>query len=74
MGVELDPRDERRIWISRVVWGDRAAGGVYRTTDGGATWEDITGDLPYRKPLVLRFNAETGHLWAGGVGLFRIRQ
>jgi photosystem II stability/assembly factor-like uncharacterized protein len=74
VGLEVDPQDERRIWISRVNWGETAGGGVQRTTDGGATWEDITGELPYVKPMVLRYNAETRELWAGGVGLFRAKQ
>ena len=50
------------------------AGGVYKTTDGGASWQNITGDLPYVKPLVLRFNSTTNELWAAGVGLFKIKQ
>ncbi|MCX7007736.1 MAG: hypothetical protein NTY53_10900 [Kiritimatiellaeota bacterium] len=55
-------------------WGDSANGGVYRTTDGGASWQEITGTLPYRKPMILRYNATTHDLWAGGVGLYRIKQ
>ncbi|MBM4038231.1 MAG: hypothetical protein FJ290_06915 [Planctomycetes bacterium] len=45
--------------------------GLCKSTDGGATWRDITSDLPYVKPLLLRFNPATGDLWAGGVGLFK---
>lgn len=74
VGLELHPADENAIYLSKVSWGSAAAGAVYRTTDGGATWQDITGDLPYCKPTVLRFNPATDELWAGGVGLFKIRQ
>jgi len=74
VGLELHPHEEGTIWLSKVAWGSAAIGGVYGTTDGGRTWTDITGDLPYRKPLVLRYDASTGELWAGGVGLFRLRQ
>jgi photosystem II stability/assembly factor-like uncharacterized protein len=74
VGLEVDPRDARTIWLSRVTWDSRAEGSVHRTSDGGATWQDITGDLPYCKPTVLRFNPATDELWAGGVGLFKIRQ
>jgi len=74
VGLTLDPADERRIWISRVNWDSTAEGGVYRTNDGGGTWEEITGDLPCRKPLVLRYNPATRELWAGGPGLFRTAQ
>jgi photosystem II stability/assembly factor-like uncharacterized protein len=74
VGLEIDPRDERALWISRVTWGTAAVGGVYKTTDAGTTWQEITGDLPYCKPTVLRLNPTTGELWAGGVGLFRLKQ
>lgn len=36
----LDPRDPRRLVISVV------GGTVYRSSDGGAHWESITGNLP----------------------------
>ena len=74
VGLEADPRDLKTLWLSRVTWGEDALGGVYRTRDGGETWQDITGDLPYRKPICLRFNPATQELWAVGVGAFRIRQ
>jgi photosystem II stability/assembly factor-like uncharacterized protein len=74
IGLEVDPRDEKTLWISTTTWDGSSNGGVYKTTDGGATWQDITGDLPYVKPLVLRFNPLTSELWAGGVGLFRLKQ
>jgi photosystem II stability/assembly factor-like uncharacterized protein len=74
VGLEVDPQDEKRIWFSRVTWGSGSGGGVYRTTDGGATWQEITGDIPYRKPLVLRYNPTTRELWAGGVGLYKLKQ
>jgi len=73
-GLAIDPRDERRIWLSRVTWGEAPVGGVWRTTDGGATWEDITAALPNPKPLVLRYDPDARELWAGGPGLFRIAQ
>jgi len=74
VGIETHPTDEDTIWLSKVGWSSRAVGGVYKTTDGGETWDDITGDLPCCKPLVLRFDAASGELWAGGVGLFKLRQ
>jgi len=74
VGLEIDPQDEKTLWISRVTWGTAAVGSVHKTSDGGATWQEITGDIPYRKPLVLRLNPATGELWAGGVGLFKLKQ
>jgi photosystem II stability/assembly factor-like uncharacterized protein len=74
VGLEVDPRDPRTIWISTGTWNGDADGAVYKTTDDGATWQDITGNLPYVKPQILRFNPETNELWAGWVGLYKIRQ
>lgn len=74
VGLEIDPRDERTIWLSRVTWRSKAAGGVYKTEEGGTTWREITADLPPCKPIVLRFNAATNEVWAGGVGLFDLAQ
>ena len=48
--------------------------GLEEPANGGKTWQDITGDRPYCKPLILRFNPATRELWAGGVGLFKLKQ
>jgi photosystem II stability/assembly factor-like uncharacterized protein len=70
MGLEEDPRDSKTLWISF----DSGKGGVYKTTDGGVSWKEITGNLPYIYPKILRFNPATNELWAGYVGLFKIKQ
>jgi len=67
MGLEVDPRDPKTVWLS-------SDNGVFKTTDDGTTWQEITGNLPYNKPQILRFNPETNELWAGWVGLYRIKQ
>ncbi len=74
VGLECDPKNAKRLWHSVTFWNDSAQGGVFKTNDGGVTWQEITGDLPYRKPLILRFNPSTKELWAGGVGLHRLTQ
>jgi len=74
VGLETRPDDPKTLWLSVHAWDDAADGGVYKTVDGGKTWQDITGDLPYRKPLILRFNPATQELWAGGVGLYWTKQ
>jgi photosystem II stability/assembly factor-like uncharacterized protein len=74
IGLEADPRDPKTVWISTATWDGSSNGAVYKTIDAGATWEEITGDLRYRKPMVLRFNPQTNELWAGGVGLFKLKQ
>jgi photosystem II stability/assembly factor-like uncharacterized protein len=74
VGIALDPADEQRLWISRTTWLAGGQGGIYRSCDGGASWQDITGDSPYRKPLILRYNPATRTLWAGGAGLYKLQQ
>ena len=74
VGIAVDPANEKRIWCSAVNWGGDDTGGVFRSEDGGKTWVEITGDIPYRRPLVLRYNASTRELWAAGVGAFKTPQ
>jgi len=74
VGIELHPSDPNTIWVSRTNWGNFREGAVYKTTDGGTSWTDITGNLPYVGPHVLRFNPATNELWAGWVGLYKIKQ
>ena len=74
VGFELHPKDPNTIWVATTNWGNTCTGAVYKTTDGGETWTDITGNLPYVGPEILRFNPATNELWAGWVGLFKIKQ
>ena len=74
VGIAWDPANANRVWFSSATWDGSDQGGIFRSDDGGATWTDITGDIPYRKPLVLRYNGATKELWAAGVGAFRIKQ
>ena len=68
VAVAGDPVDRMTFYFGA------CAGGIWKTTDGGTAWQDITGGIPYVKPLVLRFNPATSELWAGGVGLYKIKQ
>ena len=74
IGMDVHPHDTRTIWISAVSWGNVPDGAIYKTLDGGTTWQNITGNIPYVKPLILRFNPDTDELWAGGVGLYKVKQ
>ena len=74
IGITCNPADENRMWISASTWDGNRAGGIYETTDGGGTWTDITGDNPYPKPLIVRYNATTRELWAAGPGAFKTRR
>ena len=74
VGVAIDPENEQRLWISRVNWGNTAAGAVMRSDDGGAIWTDISGDIPCRRPQLVRYNRATKELWALGPGIYKTRQ
>ena len=74
VGIEVHPRDPKTMWVSAVTWNTVPDGAIYKTTDGGTTWQNITGNIPYVKPVVLRFNPDTDELWAGGVGLYKAKQ
>ena len=74
VGIEVHPRAPKTVWVSTTTWDNSANGAIYKTTDGGTTWTDITGSIPYIRPQVLRFNPETNELWAGYVGLYKIKQ
>lgn len=71
VAVETDPADPKRVWCAQTSWDGSSNGGVYETADGGTTWQEITANLPYRKPLVLRYNPAARELWAAGVCLFK---
>ena len=74
VGLEINPADENTIWLTMMGWGAEIDGGIYKTSDGGKTWTDITGDIPYRQCKVVRYDPATGYLWAGGSGLFKLKQ
>jgi len=74
VSLEIDPLQPRRVWISRVTWQTKTVGEVLESCDGGTHWHNMTGDLGYVKPLVLRYDPETQELWAGGVGLFKTKR
>jgi photosystem II stability/assembly factor-like uncharacterized protein len=74
VAIETDPADAKRMWFAATTWGNAPEGDVYETIDGGATWQVITGQLPYRKPMLLRYNPDTRELWAAGVGIFKCRR
>jgi len=71
IGIAVDPDNESRLWCSVTTWNGDAEGGVFESLDGGRTWRAITGDIPYRKPLVLRYNREKRELWAAGPAVFK---
>lgn len=76
-GIAWDPANENRVWVSATTWAtdsDAPNTGIFETEDGCRTWHEITGDIPYRKPLVLRYDELMQELWAAGVGAFKIKR
>ncbi len=47
VGIEVHPTNPNIIWVSRTNWGNLRLGSIHKTTDGGDTWTDITGNIPY---------------------------
>ena len=41
--IVIDPRDPNTVWVAAVghLWGPNSERGVYKTTDGGATWKRV---------------------------------
>ncbi len=74
VGIETDPADPKRLWLSAATWNGASDGAIYESVDGGATWAEITSNHPYCKPLVLRYNPDTHELWAAGVCLFKCKR
>ena len=42
-GIEIDPRDGNTVYVGILgaLWNDSEERGVYKTTDGGATWDKV---------------------------------
>ena len=72
--IAVDPTDARVAYIVRGRFGSQ--GRIWRTTDGGATWTNITGNLPdfpmYSVELDVRGpGAADDRIWVGSdVGVF----
>lgn len=69
VGLEVDGN---RIWYSTISWSPSQLGDIYESTDAGKTWAKISSTIPYRSPMVLRYNPQSRLLWAGGNGLYTL--
>jgi len=74
VGLDYDAKNPNNLWVSTTTWDSNASGAIYRSTDAGATWQEITGNIPNIRPQILRFNPDTRELWAGFVGVYKIKQ
>ncbi len=64
-GIFVSPRDSR---VALAVLGGRGAGHVFRTTNGGVFWDDISNNLPDAPVRALAANAETGSIYVASEG------
>jgi photosystem II stability/assembly factor-like uncharacterized protein len=73
--VAIDPRDERTVYatFSGFRNGEDAAH-VYKTTDGGASWKNISGNLPNAPLNDVIVDVERETVYVGGdVGVFYLK-
>ncbi|HEY7064343.1 MAG TPA: hypothetical protein VII06_22895 [Chloroflexota bacterium] len=59
VALVADHKNHRRIFAGT------GRGGVWRSDDGGQTWQDITGDILYRTVFSLVQHPNTGELYVG---------
>jgi photosystem II stability/assembly factor-like uncharacterized protein len=71
VGLEVDGD---RIWYSTISWSAGTIGDIYESIDAGKTWTRISLDIPYRSPMVLRYNPQTRQLWAAGNGIYYLQR
>jgi len=74
--VEIDPNDEDEIYLTTSGYG---APHVFKTTNGGTNWINLTGDYPNSLPdnpvndLIIHYTSETSKelIVATDIGIFR---
>lgn len=68
--ITVDPSDATHAWVALSGFGSQH---VFATTNRGASWQDITGDLPPAPANALVFIPSSGELDVGtDVGVFRL--
>ncbi len=73
LGVEIDPRRPRTVYVGGYGVNStiRRPDGVFRTTDGGRTWTDITAGMTTNWVASLALNRTGTRLYAGTTGYGR---
>lgn len=60
----VNPNDPNDIYTVRGVFSGR--GHIFRSTDGGATWSNINGNLPNQPYSAIKLDKAAGVLYVGG--------
>ncbi len=69
LSIAINPYDPEVVWAATVPAAVRS--GVFRTTDGGGGWSNVTGDLPDRYPVDIisgEYGRETAYVVFSGFG------
>jgi len=61
--VYVNPMNSKDVFVSRPQFG---GGKIFRSTNGGAAWSDITGNLPDEPFNAVLLDKKSGVLYAGG--------
>ncbi len=73
-GVQIDPYDPNYVYVSFYDYRGLGEGGIFRSTDGGETWDMFTNGLPeggyYGKFAVADYGDGSRRLFLGAVGLY----
>ncbi|MBV9232919.1 MAG: hypothetical protein JO030_02650, partial [Candidatus Eremiobacteraeota bacterium] len=71
--IAIDPRDSKRVWVAAVgnPYRDSMARGVYRTVDGGRTWQHTLYIGPSSGASDLAVDGATGDVVFAGMWQFR---
>ncbi len=73
-GVEVDPYDPDYIYVSFFDHERIGEGGIFRSTDGGESWETFSAGLPagvyYRRMAISDYGDGTRRIFLGGIGLY----
>jgi PKD repeat protein len=67
--IAIDPTDANHVWVS---YNNSGSSLVFRTTDGGTTWTNVTGSLPSAPTSGIAIDpANPSRVWVGNdVGVF----
>ncbi len=64
--IYVNPSNTKDVYVARPLFDDFAAGKIFRSTNGGATWNDISSNLPDEPFNAVSLDKKSGTLYAGG--------